>query len=82
MLSDNHEKALKMAKDELKSRGLLYPLYDAKLSPEQNHERILAYAKEETMLYVQFLNKLGGDRPLVTNTTEPKRQWGNSYYDR
>lgn len=74
-------KALERAEATLKAKGVGYPIYDTKLSPEANHERLEAYSLEVAALVYQYLNETPAPRPLVLDNTEPKRQYGNSYYD-
>ena len=73
--------ALQKAQDKLKALGATYPFYDPKKSPEENYDALLAYSQKESSLMREFLNPHPTERPLVINSTKPKREWGNSYYD-
>lgn len=73
--AEQHKKAIAYARTRLEADGISYPLYDAKLSPEENYGRILSYAEQEAALVVHFMKQpLGGPRPLVLDNTGEK-EW-------
>jgi hypothetical protein len=80
-MQDRQEKATKQAREHLADKGITYPYYDSSLSQEENYGRMLAYAEQEAALVVNYMRQPSGDRPLVLDNTEPKKDWG-SYYDR
>lgn len=70
-----HQKAITYARTRLEADGITYPIYDNKLSPDENYGKILAYAEQEAALVVQFMKEpLGGARPLALDTTNGK-EW-------
>lgn len=80
-LQDQQNKAIKEARDLLKQQGVEYPYYDAKLSPDENYGRLLAYSEQESALVVQIMRKPVTPRPLVMDNVEPKQGW-TGYYDK
>jgi hypothetical protein len=74
---DRQEKATKQARQHLKERGITYPVFDAKLSPEENYGALLSYAEQEAALVVQFMREPSGPRPLVLDTTKERRPYND-----
>lgn len=75
------ERALEQAKERLKARGIYYPICDSRLSDSDNYERLMKYSALEAEEIVKILREPSGPRPLEKDTVEPKKTWGNSYYD-
>lgn len=80
-LMERQEKAVKQARDHLKEKGIKYPIYDTKLTQEENYGRILSYAEQEAALVVQYMRAPSGERPLVLDTTASGRKGWQGYND-
>lgn len=79
---EHQQKAMNEAKQRLKSRGIHYPLYDLSLSPDENYQYVLTYSEIEANEIIKILREPdGASRPLAKDNVEPKKEWGNSYYD-
>lgn len=68
---DRQEKAIERARELLKQQGVEYPVFDAKLSVEENYGRLLAYSEQETALVVQLMREPPNPRPLVFDNVKP-----------
>lgn len=78
---DRQTKALADAQAILKAKGVLFPINDHRLTPEENYSRLMAYSQQEAALVVSLLREPSGPRPLVVDNVKPKSKGWDGYSD-
>lgn len=77
---ERKEKLLQDARENLKARGVFYPIFEGNM--EETYEKILNYAMQENAVYF----RLEKESRLAFNAKQsesqlPVKQWARPYYD-
>ena len=75
------ERAIRIARERLEAKGIVYPIRDSSLSPEENYNRLMTYSEIEAREIVAVLREPSGPRPLVIDTVKPKSKGWDGYND-
>lgn len=81
MLQQRQEKAIKQAREHLAGKGISYPIYDSRLTQQENYAALLSYSEQEAALVVQYMRAPSGERPLVLDTTASGKKGWQGYND-
>lgn len=75
------EKASNYAKKELLRLGRAYPMFDAKLTPEENYERLNEYSTLEASYIQEYIAKHSAQQVIEQTQKEEVKRWAKPYYD-
>lgn len=81
-LQDRQQKACQEARERLKTKGLVFPVYTSAIQPDAYHKLLMAYSEAEANLVVEILREPeGGLRPFVMDNVAPRKMGWDGYSD-
>lgn len=80
---DLSKRAIDWAIERLRSKGLSYPLYNSKMSSEENYEAMRRYSEQEATLVAEYMrNSSSTQTKDVKVASLPYKQWSKPYVEK
>lgn len=75
------------AVDQLKSMGIMYPVYDSSITNQANYMRLIEYRMRESALIIEYMTlscspKKASNDGKNNKYLEPRKLWGAAYNDK